>query len=75
MKNGVSVNRHIYYQRNRLTSKVGLFDYQVLNGKLIVPAGCENSSVRYCSVSIPVACAFAIIKYRVALHAVTFAVL
>ena len=38
-----------------LISKVGLFEYQVLNGKLIVPTGCENSSVRYCSVSIPFA--------------------
>jgi len=38
-----------------LTSKVGLFAYQVLNGKLIVPAGCENNSVRYCSVSTPFA--------------------
>ena len=51
--NTVSVS--ICYQRNRLTSKVGLFEYQVLNGKLIVPAGCENSSVRYCSVSTPFA--------------------
>ena len=27
-----------------LTSKVGLFEYQVLNGKLIVPTGCEVSA-------------------------------
>ena len=37
------VSVRICYQRNRLTSKVGLFEYQVLNGKLIVPTGCENS--------------------------------
>ena len=56
------VSVRICYQRNKLTAKVGLFEYQVLNGKLIVPTGCENSSVRYCSVSIPFACAVAAIE-------------
>lgn len=40
----VSVNCQQMLSKNRPTSKVGLFDYQVLNGKLIVPAGSENSS-------------------------------
>ena len=30
---------NIYYQRCRLASKTSLFAYQVLNSKLIVPAG------------------------------------
>ena len=58
-----------------LTSKVGLFAYQVLNGKLIVPAGCGNSSVMYCSVFSPFACAAAAIEYRIALAFASFAVL
>ena len=58
------VSVRICYQRNRLTSKVGLFEYQVLNGKLIVPTGCENSSVRYCSVSTPFGLYFTIFDTR-----------
>ena len=49
--------------------------YHVLNGSMIVPAGCENSSVRYRSASSPFACAVAMIEYNAALHIAPFAVL
>ncbi|MBP0974511.1 MAG: hypothetical protein J6P20_00450, partial [Oscillospiraceae bacterium] len=49
--------------------------YHVLSGNMIVPAGCENRSVRYCSVSSPFACAVAKIEYSAALHFAPFAVL
>ena len=42
---------------------------------MIVPVGCENNSVRYCSASIPLACAVAMIEYSAAVHIAPFVVL
>ena len=54
---------------------MSLFEYHVLSERKIVPAGCENSSVRYCSVFRSLACAVATMEYNAALTFEPFAVL
>jgi hypothetical protein len=52
-----------------------LLSFSFLHGNNIVPAGCENSSVRYFSASRQFACAVEMIEYSTALAFAPFAVL
>lgn len=45
--------------KHQVHREVSLIEYHVSSGSMIVPAGCENRSVRYCSASSPFACAVA----------------
>lgn len=45
------------YVKHQAHREVSLNEYHVSSGRIIVPAGCKNSSLRYCSTSIPLVCA------------------